>query len=388
MLKDPAQNEAEAAEESTTHLQRWAARFGGDHMVASTQVSLKPGKGEGPSPQQEAKSLPERKLTLRELKHHHKFCDDFIPQLMTRIGQDDHVETRRLLERLNLVSGGNAARGGGWIESDAYKHDGARAPQGMFRDDSGMLPCSSSAVTGSMAEECSDPHRALASLLPGASSGRSFPRAALGGDRAVSHDTGPGKRGCTERMKNSFILRDFLAQTTAFNFFIADLEIGWSKVASHVLPVYEECRRQSAGDCTTFTRANILFDLSHPENSELHAAIVGDGPNTSLDMIIFSYVVAENAVELKASPAALRLSVHNVAVLFLDSSFRMWPTIAEVGAAHGYQASNPRNGTPVLSPSLTPPSHRQTKHSKLDTKTEEGNSALTRQEVSILQSTI
>ena len=50
------------------------------------------------------------------------------------------------------------------------------------------------------------------------------------GDRTVSHDPGPGKRGCTEGMNNSFILRDFLAQTTAFNFFIADLEIGWSKV--------------------------------------------------------------------------------------------------------------------------------------------------------------
>eukprot|EP00960_Hanusia_phi_P068325 766815-Hanusia_phi.AAC.1 len=63
---------------------------------------------------------------------------------MQRLGKDDHAETQRLLERLNLVSefispfpslcgslipqpgGGNAARGGGWIENDAYKHDGAR----------------------------------------------------------------------------------------------------------------------------------------------------------------------------------------------------------------------------------------------------------------------
>ena len=111
---------------------------------------------------------------------------------------------------------------------------------------------------------------------------------------------------------------------------VLDYEAGWQKAAESLLPAWAGARGD--GDAVTFGQCDVLHGIDEPVNAAVRTRA------GMLDLLVFSYVLVENAKGLRESlqydtgqrawggllPGLLLAAPVGAVFLMLDSSFKLW----------------------------------------------------------------
>ncbi|CAE8622471.1 unnamed protein product [Polarella glacialis] len=158
----------------------------------------------------------------------------------------------------------------------------------------------------------------------------------------------------------------FLGTRTKVRCTVFDSEPGWEEVFTALVSHVDARLSESSGgidgpilplglsSVCDFQTCDISVPLAHPTNSRLAASI-----HSGVDLGIFSYVVHENEALLRKPGTPVDEGVagifpelfeglskqscagHSAALIFLDSTPRLWPALAATARPHGLEAFIP-----------------------------------------------